>query len=385
MQSFALYYKHSKVEDIKKCPITKVHFNLWTECDWKNDISYLDIGFLIHNPELVEELNFCIPFVVNKQDIFDLGHLLIDTKLSSAIFNESILKDDTKSKDDVYTFLHSDTSKYDVYFLDADKHLKIQPIEEKDKEKKNIIDQGSLLILNIENLRSNISHNIENNDFYIRFRIKNVNLKKLVHDYSPNRNGFQSIFNMTYTVDFRFNNKRSLPNTFLTEDMKASKQMFVDSLHFLLITKTHVNIFTNTETSSRKLETNIWDDYVRDEKFSNPTSDLIAYHYKRPFISEKENVSKIKEEWKKTDGSYELFLKYSVEKSIVGTYLFITCFIGILCSLIASFFSMITRNYLKKIVCSELKTFFFGFGSAVIIGLIIQGITKLVKLIKNKK
>lgn len=87
MQSFAFWYEADNIiENIS----AKLNFNLWTECKFKNNPTFLDIGFLLTNWENIKKLNFFVPFNVCESNISDLGESLKTAELACAIFNEDL-------------------------------------------------------------------------------------------------------------------------------------------------------------------------------------------------------------------------------------------------------------------------------------------------------
>lgn len=321
MQSFAFWYEaDKKVENI----FAKLNFNLWTECGWKKNPQYLDIGFLLNNWGNAKKLNFFVPFKVEVNNICDLGEFFKVPELASAIFNENLqpapeenLKCfEIKNKDNDSSFL--------IYCLDENKDLHFESYNESDNE----LDVGTIISIDLSNKSLDKSKQL-----YFRFRIKDTNFENLVKNYSSDTHGLQSVFNTTYTVDFRFLNKRTL-NKSLLEMINKHFIMPIDSIHFLLMTKTHVNLIT-TDCQGRKLEEKIWNAYIN----NNPSNDLIAYHFRTKFktIEMKNNTEIV--HWKNIYGACDYFIKYEIEKSIWPLYLLLTIGLGTIGSFLATLFT----------------------------------------------
>lgn len=317
MQSFALWYEKRKSDPA--CEVeAKLNFNLWTECGWKKNPTYLDIGILLSNFSNVKQLNLFVPFPATEKNVEDLGDSFKSAELSSAIFNENLAPSSECGGKQISIENKDNGKRFNVYIIDIQNDLCFSEFENPPT--------GTIISINLEKKENSISIK---EDIYFRFRIKGLKFDELVHKYSTDKNGLQSVFNTTYTIDFRYFNKRSLPKSIL-EKINKDTIITISSLHFLVITKTHVNLITN-DCQGRKLEETIWDNYV-----GQPTSDLIAYHFKKKF-NETKNVIQ-ENSWKSKEGACEFFIKYCVEKSVLIKYIIFTILLGFIGSLFCTLF-----------------------------------------------
>ncbi len=327
MQSFAFWYEaENEIKNIS----AKLNFNLWTECGWKKNTQYLDVGFLLLGWQPTIKLNFFVPFDVDIANIYDLGEFFKTPELASAIFNENLQSAPEENKKDFLVRNKDTNSDFIIYCLDIKKDLEIIQYNESTNEKNND-SVGTIIRIDLSDKNLDSSKPL-----YFRFRIKDVNLNNLVKKYSTDKHGLQSVFNTTYTVDFRFYNKRSLDKSLL-EQINNHFIIPIDSIHFLVITKTHVNLVTS-ECQGRKLEENVWDEYVNSFKTKNKTTDLIAYHFKEKFKKGQINGTTDNLLWDNKNGACEFFIKYEVEKSIWLIYLFLTIGLGALGSFLSTLF-----------------------------------------------
>lgn len=200
-----------------------------------------------------------------------------------------------------------------------------------DSNKSDTNTSGTIISIDLSN--KNLD---KTKEIYFRFRIKNVNFDNLIRKYSSDKHGLQSIFNTTYTVDFRFYNKRSL-NKSLLEEMDKHYIMPIESVHFLIMTKTYVNLITS-DCKGRKLEEKVWDAYVGVSQEKKKTKDLIAYHFKEKFKKNKDENGKNMSTCNPL-GSCEFFIKYEVEQSIWPIYLLLTIGLGAIGSFLATLFT----------------------------------------------
>lgn len=311
MQSFAFWYKgldsNTKVE-------AKLNFNLWANCEFQTDNEiYLDIGILTKNTTNIKQLFFFVPFAITSSNIEDLGCKLKD-KLPSALFNENL---SAKSAQNKLIPLENDKDSSRNFFAYTIK----DEIKINEGFDKTVYDNGTILSINLydeKTQKSLFSYLTTGKDnIYFRFRIKGVDFKEILCSFEPKTKSFQNYFNSTYTIDFRFNNKRSMGDNLL-QQISLYDKYEIESVHFLLITKTSVNLLTTENCSPRKLEKDIWDDYIDSEN----TDNLIAYHYKKSFKDKEANKIIY------NNDSVDFFIKYNVEKSVFWKYFWITILIG---------------------------------------------------------
>lgn len=326
MQSFAFWYEaNSKIDNVS----AKLNFNLWTECKFKKNPTFLDIGFLLTNWENIKKLNFFVPFFICKSNITDLGEFLKTAELACAIFNEDlqpITTEATKSFELKNTEAKID---YTIYCLDEDTDLTLTPYPDNNSDPN---DSGTIISIDLSDKNLDKTKQI-----YFRFRIKNVNFDNLIRKYSSDKHGLQSIFNTTYTVDFRFYNKRSL-NKSLLEEIDKHYIMPIESVHFLIMTKTYVNLITS-DCKGRKLEEKVWNSYAEASQEKKKTKDLIAYHFKEKFKQSKDKNENTTITRDNPFGACEFFIKYEVEQSIWPIYLLITIGLGAFGSFLATLFT----------------------------------------------
>lgn len=141
------------------------------------------------------------------------------------------------------------------------------------------------------------------------------------------------MFNTTYMIDFRYHNIRSLDKTLIERFSKNGNHIVpVDSLHFLLMTKAYVDVGSGDFKSVRKIENNVWKNYVD----KDDPKDLVAYHY----------VHKPKKEDKFISSS-EFFAKFRVENSLLWQYVLFTILLGASGSLIGSIAFEVLKAWLK--------------------------------------
>lgn len=315
MQSFAFWYKkNEKITENGKSLSAILNFNLWSEC-W-NDISYFDIGLKVKNISLAKSVCVYVPFKVEEKEISDLSDNFRNSVLTSAIFNENYTTpNDTKNK--IIPVTNEDTKQIDFYVYE----LK----SENDDNSKFLKCENKLggCIITIDNIKKmNFTTEMNGKEIYFRFRIAKKTFPVLLNEHKSKFWAFQSISSKIYDIDFRCMDKRSMNSDLLSEinNGEGSKKIDITALHFLLITKTYVDV-SQDAGKGRKLEEKIWNDYVMCPVSSakRPTDDLIAYHYCQKASEEKKE---------KLDKIEKYFVKYSVEKSLIWIYILVSVFIG---------------------------------------------------------
>lgn len=309
MGSMAFWAKQKAAQGESRTSVV-LNFNLWTQCDKKVD-SFIDIGFKITDIFSSEKMTFFIPFG-SKSDIKDLSSLIHNTNVIGVIFNEKYSVTDLPDTKCFWpvTDIANDKTAFIIYSWES--HAGQSAISFKDAY------NGVCCEIDVNKLESQIdSYNNPNvtkkDDYYFRFRIKvpdSDSLDAIIKKYVPADSFLQSTFATTYIVDFRFNDIRSLPegvNSAVIE--KDNDFVAINKLHFLLMTKAHVDVETGTkDVSIRELELNTWDSYV-ENRFD--TKDIVAYHEK--VVGQSQNIRR-----------WEFFAKLKVNNStlkIILTYL----------------------------------------------------------------
>lgn len=304
-----------------------MNFNLWTQCD-KTSESFLDIGFMLENITAAEKIYYYIPFANAQVD--DLSLLINNSKIIGAIFNEKYSTLDIPGKNRFWP-VQNDTGKNSFVIYSWKGNGKLRAVEFVPYE-----NTGGLLEIDVKSVIDQIEGipcaSFSKNDcFYFRFRVNIPNPKQhdtIVREYTPPNSFLQSTLATTYIVDFRFNDLRSLPDSIIDELTPRNHEfVHVKKLHFLLMTKAHVDVETGVrDFSLRELEEKTWDEYIQD-KFE--TKDIVAYHCAE---KRKEDEPPIKQ--------WEFFAKIKVNKStkkVLGLYFIVLLITSVLFNLLSSF------------------------------------------------
>ena len=346
MDSFALGYikSETKEKNEKGCNFrVKVNVNLWIECGWKIE-PVLDIGFMLYDLQDIDDLLIYIPFKLCKNEVSDLCKIIANnSNLLGAIFNEpycvmnsSVLEKKKKISVDLSSADADIVNNKDVpfwlYCLDPSTDMTFESFP-----KDNSDALGTFIKINAKSIvGKKVEPNITN--YYIRFRIKSKKLSELLKKYDV-PNVFESVEHVKYLAEFRFNNTRSMANSLVEKFIESNDTRFapISSLHLLLMTQACNDVDNFTFKSSRVIEENIWNAYVRDISNGEKLEDIVAYH------------SKYSHEGKQSLCSYEFFTKIKVDKSMWRT---------IFVYLISGFGIYLVYEFLKTILVKACECLF---------------------------
>lgn len=215
MESFGFWYKLNSAQkgpdylDQKKetleQPTIDLHVNFWFLGDipkHKTNQPYLDIGVQISQYKGLENIIFSFPFMLPDENIEDLAPKMSSKENASIVFNEEC-EIETKSE---YTV---------VSIPDKDKLL-IFPLDQAVEGIYNIekYKGRSYIEIKFEQFEKYLKTNIELSDYnniYIRFRIKETDLKNILYfDSEPFNKSLDSAFSGTRILDFKINEKRNI-------------------------------------------------------------------------------------------------------------------------------------------------------------------------------
>lgn len=276
MGSMAFWYEKRETNTGEK-PSAVMNFNLWTQCKVEGK-SLLDIGFMVSGIKEVRRLYFYVPFA--NSNVGDLSKSIGNSKLISAIFNEKYSVTDSTEIHNFREVLDTDGKVAFVIYSWGDRSDSAVKVTNAENDLGAVIEIDSNKILDqIENI--SIAKNFSNTDrFYFRFRVmvpEPEHKDTIVRRYSPPNSFLQSTWATTYIVDFRFNDLRSLPEWVSSKTITQKTEFVpVTKLHFLLMTKAHVDVETSAQNATlRELEENTWDEYIG-RQFE--TKDVVAYH-----------------------------------------------------------------------------------------------------------
>lgn len=248
-------------ENLKnKNPEIRVHINLWR--DIKSDFNFIDFGLLFTDVSQIGKVFLYIPSSVEKEEVFDLGHVLKDSSTRNVVFNDIFhIK---RNYDDCFFIedINNDNRKLVHEMRSSDLNL------EKIKLNSGGVNSfGSIISISdsfFDNIRKKYKYVFGKKiDNYVRFRIvlsgKSKNIFTTDDKFSDD--GFSILQNVTETTEFRFNERRSYPEDVL--DRTKSGSFDIRSIHYFLIRDKKYQIKSQHQNFKkiRYLEDNAWDYY----------------------------------------------------------------------------------------------------------------------------
>ena len=257
MSSFALWFETDSNEGSDF--IADIHFNLWNLHYRKAKPPFLDVGIKIYDPQKYSKVFFYIPWIINKNDIIDLGQYLKSSDMLCTIFNDDYTLSQEPHSKIIKAHNVSDKSNIEIYCLDTNSDIVVD-------NKYN----GTVISFDRPKLLSGTGTE------YFRFRITSSSFKKIIKPYNPKNVFLQSAFSTVEAIDFRFNDYRSLPSSLL-EIMRDDVSFKIGKVHFLLITESDVDLlYSSISPTARELEEKIWTDYFK--KLGK--KHVVAYHWR---------------------------------------------------------------------------------------------------------
>ncbi len=332
MQSFGLWYNRRMQEESSQFGEVdfSLHINFWflediPRLNNKMKYPYIDIGIKIKNYKNVDSLIFNCPFEISKENIVDLSKKMSTKSNATIVFND----------DCEITTINSYTC---VTFSDESKVLLFLMGEIiDDTYKLDIINGNSSIIFDFTKfhkfvIKDETLNSI--NDLYIRFRIKDVDLKdKIYFDSEPLNKSFESAFSGTRILDFKINEKRNIDER-LQAKMVVEEQHWAEfsKVHFLVMEPSSYDLtsFSNYYMSCRELEEGMWDDYL-DTSIDFSKGHVLAYHWKASM--EKDDTKKIKD--------FSCFAKISYSKMrylSIASFIIMAIALGVLGDAFSSLF-----------------------------------------------
>lgn len=266
MRSFAIWYKEQddkKIQNQKDKPEVVLNVNLWNK-NGKNSNNYcFDFGFKINDIASISTIYLYVPFMIDYENIKDLGKVISNNKLVNAIFNENYKTTDGDPK---RLTVNTDKGSFKIYSLEIDNQMDIEHCQSTGDG------FGTIIKVKVNDLM------LDENDkeYYFRFRIEVESEKtRLVNDEIKGISIFSNSFTNTEVIDFRLNDIRSCSDE-LKERFNKGNEFNIRAIHYLILRNANdLIIHHGRKLHSRILENDLWGDYI-----DGYNDNIIAYHIK---------------------------------------------------------------------------------------------------------
>ncbi len=287
LPAFALWYQRNKNHlVVDKRPAIELHVNLWRRIGrrpWWSlrrrseiEINYLDLGIQIKEHRDLDALNLYVPFPRESCEIKDLGHLLREKNIASAVFNE-VLEVENSKEDYPNTFSIRKNGDHflSVHIIDVNKDI----IESDNLSQP--LSHGFIMQLSSQfcaKLQAPGEH-------YVRFRFKLLQESaKVFSEDVSNEDGFilSSITNSEIT-EIRINEVRSIPG-----DIQRHAKQYewlapeISTIHYFLVRDISFDLVASHASlrKIRRMEPE-WDNYLGDEFPDGSARRMLIYHWRK--------------------------------------------------------------------------------------------------------
>lgn len=273
VRSFALWYieKENKIAEKGADKEIEVHINLWNNSKFGIEkVSYVDLGIFIDDITNIDTIKFFVPVKKENIEIYDLVERIVKAKeqLLNAIFNED------------YSSVHGIQAKKTLIKNDENRNSEnnqrnnfyLYELDNNNQIKKSELDGGTIVKLDIKDIKIDPSDPVKS--YYFRIRCKISGNVEFIKDQIKDISIFNSFFTQVEIIDFRLNDIRSCKKN-IKEKYENQKKFKIKKLHYLVLRNAKDEVIYFGDIRSRILEVDLWKEYFKND-FEN--QDVIAYH-----------------------------------------------------------------------------------------------------------
>lgn len=270
MKSFGIWYKPTNIMIDSEL---NLHINLWRlpykinrRCMIDKTIQkdFLDFGLKFNNFRDIEYIKFAIPFHIEKGDIICLYEILMNCKLLRPLFNFEI---------SIHQSEGGSNSKINWDYKEDDKRRFIITKISEENIQISYLNGYSIVKFTIpEEVKA-----LDGNILYFRIRIIHSEINKLTYCYRPKNSALSSAFYLTEICEFLINRKRNIPEE--VRVLPNEKDFNLKLVNFFLLHEADDVLVQSHKvlSSLRRLETDIWQDYINDSAYS--FKNIFAYQW----------------------------------------------------------------------------------------------------------
>jgi hypothetical protein len=333
--SIAIWYSRKNGAALDAVAQLTLHVNLWRLESRSNglDVTALDLGFWVTKALCVDKVYLYVPFVVTADAIVDLGRLLMDTEIATAIFSDNVQVHPSAPNTSKFS-MEVGTQNLSCWKLDvgADFSLRV------------IATDG--VILEFDQQVFDVASDMDVR--YVRFRINltGAGREAFFTRYDPADRSLLSGYEEIEVVDFRFNEIRNLPRSVIDEMTKAIAGRFsVQQINYFVIRDMteELNLSHSALQKCRTLEPSVWTRYVTmDGQNSASLRNAIIFYWKKDHTSSKISDFNALARFRKRKTDWRTIFISVVSLLVIGVIA------GLLTPLTAASFGWLVSNYGKS-------------------------------------
>ncbi|WP_067709267.1 hypothetical protein [Erwinia sp. ErVv1] len=244
----------------------ELHVNLW-EIGNDNSSPFMDIGVMIHDHKVVDEVVIDLPWEVDRKDIVDLGVKLNSEKSVAAIFNEVVHYDSLAEGNFTnISFRRNEKDKkpFCLFRLNP-KSFEVEPITLGDDT------VCSRVLIKLPKYNANAPIKAQRKSAYIRFRIKKIPTAVYTDRFKQIDKALISSIIDTRIIDFRINVLRGVPEELMHSNDNLTFPSKLKIIHCFLTTirdEECVSVSKYYNGYRSLVDEDIWNEYI---KFDNST------------------------------------------------------------------------------------------------------------------
>lgn len=314
LPALALWYQREKSEPtVGKRPALELHVNLWRRSgrgSQEKDINYLDLGIQIHESRDLSGLQLYIPFSIDESPVEDLGYLLRQKEIASAVFNEVLEVQDGQDGQRSFFILKSGSHFLTVHPVDVSSDISVAP-GLKGQAAGTIIVFNALFCSRFQKL----------GEHYIRVRFKLS--RRAAETFSSNvssEDGFLlSSITTSEITEIRINEVRSIPEVVQNRAREGVwKSPQITAIHYFLVRDISFDLVASHASfrKIRRMEPE-WDSYLGGEFPQGSARNMLIYHWRKTADGTDGDV-----------GDFVTLAKFRRSRGNVWLYVFLVVFFG---------------------------------------------------------
>lgn len=279
LPTLALWYQRSKSHRVReKRPIVELHINLWRRADRRSkdsDVNYLDVGLRIIEPRDLGAINLYVPFPCEMCEVEDLGGLLREKEIASAVFNEVLEVCPEDGNDALFYLEHAGKHSLTVHVIDIENDTEI--ISDPSAA------PNSGFVLRFKRDFCARLNTPGEHYFRFRFKLKPIAAKIFSSDVSNEDGWILSYITTSEISEIRINEARSIPDRIIRLSSEHNWiAPHVSAIHYFLVRDINFDLIASHASfrKIRRMEPE-WDRYLGEEFAPGSARKMLIYHWRK--------------------------------------------------------------------------------------------------------